>query len=199
MSKEVWDKSFSDPDFVYGVSENVFINSMSPIIPEHSKIACFAEGEGRNAVYLAKLGHDVTAYDQSMIGLEKTKTLASQNKVKVETVAMDLTKELVKPNQYDVAIMVFGHVPKKDQPFFMENMMNSVKPGGTIIFEVYSEAQLGYQTGGPKSVELLYDPVDVLNWISKNKVIHFYYGEAVRNEGKKHVGLGHVIQVVVKK
>ena len=82
MSKEVWDKNFSDPDFVYGISENVFINSMSHIIPEHSKVGCFAEGEGRNAVYLAKLGHDVTAYDQSMIGLEKTKTLASQNNVK---------------------------------------------------------------------------------------------------------------------
>ena len=142
MSKEVWDKSFSDRDFVYGESENVFINSMSPIIPEHSKVGCFAEGEGRNAVYLAKLGHDVTAYDQSMIGLEKTKTLASQNNVDVETVAMDLTKELVKPNQFDVAIMVFGHVPKKDQPFFMENMMNSVKPGGYIIFKVYEKLNL---------------------------------------------------------
>lgn len=199
MSKEVWDKNYSDQDYVYGEHENVFINSMSHIIPEHSKVGCFAEGEGRNAVYLAKLGHDVTAYDQSMIGLEKTKTLASQNKVDVETVAMDLTKEIVKPNQYDAAIMVFGHVPKKDQPFFMENIMNSVKKGGTVIFEVYSEAQLEYQTGGPNSVELLYDPVDVLNWIRNNKCIHFYYGEAVRNEGKKHVGLGHVIQAVVKK
>ena len=199
MSKEVWDKSFSDTDFVYGESENVFINSMSQILPEQSKVGCFAEGEGRNAVYLAKLGHKVTAYDQSMIGLEKAKTLADSNHVHVETVAMDLTKEKVKPNQYDAAIMVFGHVPKKDQPFFMENMMNSVKPGGYIIFEVYSEAQLKYQTGGPKSVELLYDPVEVLNWISDYKCIHFYYGEAVRNEGKKHIGLGHVIQVVLKK
>ncbi len=199
MSKEVWDKSFSDTDFVYGESENVFINRMSSILPEQSKVGCFAEGEGRNAVYLAKLGHEVTAYDQSMIGLEKAKVLACSNTVHVETVAMDLTKEKVKPNQYDAAIMVFGHVPKKDQLFFMENMMNSVKPGGYIIFEVYSEAQLKYQTGGPKSVELLYDPVEVLNWISDYKCIHFYYGEAVRNEGKKHVGLGHVIQVVLKK
>ena len=199
MSKEVWDKSFSDTDFVYGESENVFINRMSSILPEQSKVGCFAEGEGRNAVYLAKLGHEVTAYDQSMIGLEKAKVLAGSNTVHVETVAMDLTKEKVKPNQYDAAIMVFGHVPKKDQLFFMENMMNSVKPGGYIIFEVYSEAQLEYQTGGPKSVELLYDPVDVLNWISDYKCIHFYYGEAVRNEGKKHIGLGHVIQVVLKK
>ncbi|MCP3738114.1 class I SAM-dependent methyltransferase [Rossellomorea sp. BNER] len=199
MSKEQWNNSFADKDFVYGKSENAFINDKSEIIPSHSKVGCFAEGEGRNAVYLAKLGHDVTAYDQSTIGLEKTKTLASQNNVEVETVEIDLTKEKVKANQYDAAIMVFGHVPKKDQQFLMESMFESVKSGGSIIFEVYSESQLAYQTGGPKSVELLYDPVDVLEWIKNYKCIHFYYGEAERNEGKRHVGLGHVIQVVIKK
>ncbi len=199
MSKEHWDNSFSDNDFVYGERENEFINKMSNIIPEHSKIGCFAEGEGRNAVYLAKLGHDVTAYDQSMVGLEKAKSLASKHNVDVETVAMDLTKEKVKANQYDVAIMVFGHVPKKDQPFFIGNIINSVKPGGYIILEVYSEDQLRYKTGGPKSMEMLYNPIDFLKWINHYTCLHFYYGEAVRNEGKRHTGLGHVIQAVIKK
>lgn len=134
-----------------------------------------------------------------MVGLEKTRTLASQNNVNVETVEIDLTKEKVKENQYDAAIMVFGHVPKRDQQLFIESMIGAVKPGGSIIFEVYSEAQLEYGTGGPKSVEMLYDPVDILNWIKSFKCLHFYYGEAERNEGKKHVGMGHVIQVVIKK
>jgi hypothetical protein len=199
MSKEHWDTSFSDKDFVYGRTENEFINNISNIIPENSKIGCFAEGEGRNAVYLAKLGHHVTAYDQSTVGLEKTRILASQNNVNVETVEVDLTKEKVNINQYDAAIMVFGHVPKRDQQFFLESMIGTVKSSGYVIFEVYSEAQLEYQTGGPKSVDMLYDPVDILNWIKNHKCLHFYYGEAERNEGKKHVGLGHVIQVVIKK
>ncbi|MGY0691867.1 class I SAM-dependent methyltransferase [Virgibacillus sp. FSP13] len=199
MSKEHWDNSFSDKDFVYGEIENAFINKMSHIITEHSKLGCFAEGEGRNAVYLAKLGHEVTTYDQSTIGLEKTKALAGQNNVNVNTVEIDLTKEKVKKNQYDAAIMVFGHVPKKDQQFLMESMIGSVKSGGYVIFEIYSEAQLAYQTGGPKSVEMLYDPTDILDWIKDYKCIHFYYGEADRNEGKRHIGLGHVIQVVIKK
>lgn len=199
MSKEHWDNSFSDENFVYGEKENIFINNKSIIIPAHSKVVCFAEGEGRNAVYLAKLGHDVTTYDQSIIGLGKTKTLASQNNVEVETMEMDLTKEKIKPNQYDAAIMVFGHVPKEDQPFLMESMIGSVKPGGYILFEVYSEAQLAYLTGGPTSVDLLYNPADILHWIKDYKCIHFYYGEAERNEGKRHAGLGHVIQVVIKK
>ncbi|WP_339227413.1 class I SAM-dependent methyltransferase [Oceanobacillus sp. FSL K6-2867] len=199
MSKEHWDKSFSDEDFVYGERENAFIHDMSKIIRDQSKVGCFAEGEGRNAVYLARLGHDVTTYDQSTIGLEKTKILANKNNVDVETVAIDLTSEKVKTNQFDAAIMVFGHVPKENQKFLIKNMIDSVKSGGHIIFEVYSEAQLKYQTGGPRSLDMLYNPVEILDWIKNYKCIHFYYGEAMRHEGKRHVGLGHVIQVAIKK
>src|SRR5699024_5252572 len=130
LSKEFWDKSFSDEDFVYGERENLFINHVSELIPKHAKVGCFAEGEGRNAVYLAKLGHDVTSYDQSVAGLDKTKALASQHNVDVETVEMDVTKESAAENQYDAAVMVFGHVPKQDQQFFIESMIGSVKTGG---------------------------------------------------------------------
>ncbi|QQK80035.1 class I SAM-dependent methyltransferase [Salicibibacter cibi] len=199
MSKEHWDNSFSDQDFVYGQKENVFIHEMSRIVPDHSKVGCFAEGEGRNAVYLARLGHDVTAYDQSTIGLEKTQKLARERKVDIKTVQIDLTQEKVHTNLYDAAIMVFGHVPKTDQPFLMENMIDAVKPGGYVIFEVYSKDQLHYQTGGPPSFDMLYDPAEILNWIKDYTCIHFYYGEATRDEGKRHVGLGHVIQAVIKK
>jgi len=111
MSKQHWDDSYSDKEFVYGEKENIFINEQSSIIPNHSKVGCFAEGEGRNAVYLAKLGHEVTAYDQSKVGLEKTKALAKRNNVNVNTVVLDLTDEKVQNHQFDAAIMVFGHVP----------------------------------------------------------------------------------------
>lgn len=199
MSKEHWDKSFSDKDYVYGETENEFINKMSGCIPKHSNISCFAEGEGRNAVYLAKNGHEVTAYDQSAVGLSKARKLAEEQSVTIETIEMDLTNEKVEENKYDAAIMVFGHVPKKDQPYFIENIAKSVKSGGYIIFEVYSEEQINYGTGGPRSVDMLYDPVHILNWLKEYKFLHFYYGEAERIEGKKHTGLCHVIQVVIKK
>src|SRR5699024_10359669 len=116
-----------------------------------------------------------------------------------ETVEIDLTKEKVQPDQFDAAIMVFGHVPKQDQQFFIESMLDSVKSGGYVIFEVYSPDQLNYKTGGPPALEMLYDPADILEWIKPYKCIHFYYGEATRTEGKRHVGLGHVIQVAIQK
>lgn len=199
MSKEKWDSRFSEEGYVYGTTENEFIKKMSEQIPNQSKIGCFAEGEGRNAVYLATLGHNVTTYDQSTVGLEKAATFAKQHQVNIETVAMDLTKEKAESDQYDAAIMVFGHVPKQDQNFLIENIIQSVKSGGHIIIEVYSENQIDYKSGGPPTVDHLYNPTDILSWIKPYKCIHFYYGEAVRNEGSRHTGLGHVIQTVIQK
>src|SRR5690625_522879 len=199
MPKQFWDKSFSSETFVYGERANEFVQEASTIIPKQSKVACFAEGEGRNAVYLATLGHDVTTYDVSTVGLDKTEKLARKNNVFVKTVTKDLTKDNVELEKYDAATMIYGHVPKVNQQFFMEQMINSVKNGGIVIFEVYSEEQRHYRTGGPSSLDMLYDPRDILQWIKPHKCLHFYYGEAERYEGERHTGLGHVIQVILRK
>lgn len=199
MSKEHWDKSFSDEEFVYGEKENEFLNEMSYLFGEKATLACFAEGEGRNAVYLAKKGHNVTAYDQSTVGLQKTIKLANKNDVAVKVVEKDLVKETVDVKKYDGAVMIYGHVPKVDQRLFLQNIFNSVKDGGHIVIEVYSNKQIPYKTGGPRSLDMLYDPREVLKWIEDFKCIHFYYGEAERYEGKRHLGRGHVIQVAIKK
>lgn len=199
MSKEFWDQNFSDKEFVYGKQANQFIQQKSHLLSKNSTIGCFAEGEGRNAIYLAGLGHEVIAYDQSTVGLEKAKQLAVEQGVNVQAIPMDLTKEKVISRQFDAAIMVFGHVPAEDQHFFIHNIIAAVKPGGYVMFEVYSEDQLDYQTGGPREKEMLYHPSDVLQWIMPHHCLHFYYGEVDRKEGKKHTGLSHVIQTVIKK
>ncbi|WP_143484589.1 class I SAM-dependent methyltransferase [Halalkalibacillus sediminis] len=194
-----WDENFSDDDYVYGTEPNEFIKEYSEMIPANSEVGCFAEGEGRNAIHLAKLGHRVTSFDNSEVGLEKTKKLAAMNDVEVLTHKVDLTKEKVEENSFDAAIMVFGHVSKEDQDYLMKNMFDSVKKGGHIFIEVYSEEQVDYGTGGPKTKEMLYRPVDIMRWTSSFKRLHFYSGEAERVEGKRHDGLGHVIQVVARK
>src|SRR5699024_7685282 len=109
MSSSHWDDSFREETCVYGETPNALFHDKSKISLEQSRVGCFAEGEGRNAVYLAKVGHQVTAYDQSTIGLDKTEDLAHKNDVQVETIAMDLTKEKGPTKQFDAAIMVFGH------------------------------------------------------------------------------------------
>lgn len=199
MSEKFWDNSYSDKAFVYGKQANRFVQVMSHRLNPRSAVACFAEGEGRNAVYLAELGHDVIAYDQSSVGLKKAQQLAKEKGVSIQVEQKDLTKEMVPANKYDAAVMVFGHVPREKQRFLIHTMLASVKTGGYLILEVYSEDQLAYRTGGPKETAMLYNPIDLLTWFREQKWIHFYYGEAERHEGIRHSGLCHVIQVVVQK
>lgn len=198
VSKEFWNKSFSKETYVYGKQANTFVVEMTEQLKEARYVGCFAEGEGRNAVHLAKQGHQVTVFDQSDEGLTKAEQLAEEEGVHIDTVQADLTKKEMEAAQFDAAVMVFGHVPKESQSFLIEQMIRSVKPGGVVLFEVYSEDQLAYGTGGPKDKRMLYSPEDVLHWISEYKCLHFYYGEADRTEGERHTGVGHVIQAFIR-
>jgi len=197
--EDKWNESFGREDFVYGTIANEFIKDHAHQFSTDSKIACLAEGEGRNAVHLARLGHDVTAYDVSEVGLEKSEKLAQTNNVSIETEKLNLIEEDLPHERYDNAILVYGHVHKDDQPKLINNMIQTVKKDGLIMFEVYSTDQINYKTGGPGKTDYLYDPKTILDLIEPYKVLHFYYGETERYEGLRHNGLGHVIQVIIQK
>lgn len=141
----------------------------------------------------------MTAIDYSEDGLEKTKKLAKKHNVEVHTKKVDLLADSLPVDEYDAAIMVFGHFHNDHQKMILDKMIQTIKPGGLIMFEVYSKKQINYGTGGPKDVDMLYDPIDILTWCEKHKVIHFFNGEQERVEGKGHTGLADVIQVVISK
>lgn len=194
-----WNERFGSEQYVYGEEPNEFIRTQASTLQNHKKIAAFAEGEGRNAVFLASEGHEVTAYDYALNGLKKTESLAGRYGVKVQTEQKDLIHDQVPVNEFDVAIMVFGHFDKKDQKIVFDKMLTTVKDGGLLMLEVYSEDQIRYKTGGPKTIDMLYSPADLLKWASGYNVIHFFYGEQVRKEGELHTGMGHVVQLILKK
>ncbi|RSD25545.1 class I SAM-dependent methyltransferase [Mesobacillus subterraneus] len=194
-----WHERFGSSKYVYGEEPNSFIKEKADRLENAKTIVAFAEGEGRNAVYLAKKGHQVTAYDYALNGLKKTEALAERFGVHVNTKQKDLIKDPVPIETFDAAIMVFGHFSKGVQKAVFDKLFGAVKPGGIIMMEVYSEAQLKYGTGGPKTTDMLYDPADLLQWVKEYEVLHFFYGEQERVEGELHTGVGHVIQVIVKK
>ncbi|WP_226618842.1 class I SAM-dependent methyltransferase [Cytobacillus firmus] len=194
----LWEEKFSQEGYLYGEEPNEFIREQAWRLEGRKRIVAFAEGEGRNAVFLARQGHDVTAWDYTQ-SLDKTKQLAERHQVRVETGQKDLIHDSVPSEEYDASIMVFGHFLKEDQKTVFDKLVSVVKPGGIVMLEVYSEDQLSYGTGGPKSVDMVYHPADILQWIQGYKVLHFFYGEQGRVEGKGHTGTGHVIQVILQK
>ncbi|MBH0329115.1 methyltransferase [Brevibacillus brevis] len=195
----IWNERFHSEEYYYGEEPNVFIEQQAYRLEQGQKVIAFAEGEGRNAVFLAKRNLEVTAIDYAESGLQKTKKLAQKHSVDVLTQKMDLLEEEVPSEEYDAAIMVYGHFHKNAQTMILNKMKKAIKPKGMMMLEVFSEEQLKYRTGGPQDLDMLYDPREILAWCKGHEVIHFFYGEQERVAGKAHTGLAHVIQLVLRK
>lgn len=193
-----WDKRFQREDYVYGKEPNAFIKQIAPKL-RGKNILTIAEGEGRNAVFLAEQGFHVTAWDYSKVGLEKTAALAEKREVTVHTELVDLEQVNWQENEWDVIINVWGHVNGPAKKPLLRGIEKAIKPGGMFATEMYSVHQLEYKTGGPPVHSMLYTPEDILHTFPNWKYIHFYYGEAIRHECKFHTGLCHVVQALIEK
>lgn len=200
MTNNKWDELYNNQGYRYGKDPNVFVQSMLPDYPP-SDVLSVAEGEGRNAVYAAELGHHVTAWDYSSVALDKLQRFADERKVEVKTELVDLAQNIpFSENQWDVVLNIFGHIGDASaRQHLMKGIKRMLRPDGLYIMEVRSDRQLPYRTDGGKDSSLLYSPFEVLDMFKDWKITHFYYGEVERFEGKSHNGLGHVIQLTAYK
>lgn len=195
-----WDRRFQNKTYIYGKEPNEFIvYAQKKLGLKTGSLLAVAEGEGRNAVYLAEKGLSVTAWDYAEEGLKKTQGLATERHVQVQTALADLTDAEWTPEAYDAVINVFGHIDPAGRQSMLEGIKSTIKSGGYYISEVYSKHQLPYKTGGPPKEEFLYDAEEMLEAFTDWKIIHFFTGEVTRQEGKLHNGLSHVIQIIAQK
>jgi SAM-dependent methyltransferase len=161
----MWDERFGRADWVYGKEPNDFLREQASRIPlraGQSRVLSLGEGEGRNAVFLAQLGHRVTAVDASLEGLKKIKRLAAERGVSVDTVHADLAAWEPEEAAFDGVISVFCHLPEPVRRHAHRSAARALAQSGVLILEAYSPAQLAFGTGGPKDVALLYT-VDMLS------------------------------------
>lgn len=193
-----WDKRFKAEDYMYGKKPNEFIKQIVSKLKK-GKVLAIAEGEGRNAVFLAEQGFDVTTWDFSKVGLEKTAKLAKERGVEVRAELVDLSTAHWEEEKWDVIINVFGHFDAETKARTLSGIASALKPGGMFVTEVYSPDQLEYKTGGPQKLEMLYAPQEILEKFSSWKFHHFYFGEVERYEGQLHTGRCHVIQALIEK
>lgn len=196
--KEFWNERYSEAQYAYGLEANDFLKAQQ--IGSGLKILCLAEGEGRNGVYLAKLGNEVTCVDYSEAGLEKTRTLAKQNGVEVTCVCADLGQMNLQAASWDLIIGIFAHFPKSVKEHIWPQVYDALKPGGQLIAEVYDEEQLRFGTGGPQQLDLLYTVDELETLLSTNfqhRLIEKVYREV--HEGTYHNGASATIQVLAHK
>ncbi|WP_100372109.1 SAM-dependent methyltransferase [Bacillus sp. FJAT-45037] len=194
-----WNTRFQNENYIFGTEPNVFLAETQKRLQLSGDALAIAEGEGRNAAFLAEQGMNVTTWDFAESGLAKTKKLAEARGVEVNTKLVDLNEAKWEKEKWDELVCVFGHFPVELRKKILQGVKEAVKPGGYFITEVYSTYQLPYQSGGPKDQEFLYTPDDFLTTFSDWRIEHFFMGEVERYEGELHNGLSHVIQFVGQK
>jgi cyclopropane fatty-acyl-phospholipid synthase-like methyltransferase len=195
MDKTFWNERFGEPGFMYGDQPNDFLRATSSSLKPGGRILCLAEGEGRNAVYLATQGFDVTCVDFSESGLKKTEQLSESHGVSVCTVCADLGQYEIEHEAWDGIVMIFGHFNEGLRASLYQRISAGLKPGGVLLMEVYTKDQLSYGTGGPKSIEFLYDKQELEAAFSEFSSVSIQ--EIIReiNEGEFHKGMSSTLQV----
>jgi SAM-dependent methyltransferase len=194
----MWDEKYSIEGYVFGRSPNDFLAEMTDRLSV-GNVLCLAEGEGRNAVHLAREGFVVTAVDSSNVGLIKAEKLAQEYGVTIETVSADLEEYIIEENAWDSIISISCHVHPDLRRRLHAGVVSGLKEGGTFLLEAYTPKQLEFGTGGPPSAELMMD----LAALRKELIgLEFIHGkELIRNvvEGVNHTGKSSVVQVLGKK
>lgn len=194
----MWDEEYSVDKYVYGTEPNDFLRSMTGELKK-GRVLCLAEGEGRNAVHLAKEGFTVTAVDSSKVGLAKAEKLAQDNGVEIETILVDLADFPIEEKSWDSIISISCHLPPGLRKKIHEGVVKGLKDGGTFVLEAYTPKQLEYGTGGPPCAEFMMDLESLREELSGLTFIHGE--ELVRNvvEGINHTGKGSVVQVLAER
>jgi 2-polyprenyl-3-methyl-5-hydroxy-6-metoxy-1,4-benzoquinol methylase len=194
----MWDQRYSADEYIYGKDPNEFLANAAGKLPK-GKVLCIAEGEGRNAVYLATHGYDVVAVDSSAVGLEKAKKLAEERGVSIETIVADLAHFDIEPESWDGVVSIFAHLPPAVRKQLHKKIVNGLRPGGALILEAYRPDQLKYKTGGPPTAEFMM----TLQGLEEELAgLEFEYAiELDRDviEGQFHTGKGAVVQIIGRK
>jgi len=195
-----WNERYRAPDYIFGTAPNAFLASNAARLKRGQSALCVADGEGRNSVWLAEQGLEVTAFDFSPIGVEKARRLAAARGVKVRYDVSTVYDWRWPAAAFDVVVAIF--VQFADPPmraFMFERMAGALKRDGLLLIEGYTPGQLQYGTGGPKQVEQLYTEELLRQAFAGFEVLELRQYEAELDEGSRHRGMSAVIDFAAVK
>ena len=192
----MWNNRYAVDEYIYGTDPNSFLKENAKLLV--GPVLSLAEGEGRNAVFLAQMGLEVHGVDGSEIGLAKAQSLAKLRGVQIQTEVADLGVFKPEAEKYGSVISIFAHLPSAIRARLYPLVARSVKPGGIIILESYSESQYERTTGGPKDLDMLMTTAKVKNEFPAFEPLILREIEREVSEGTYHTGLASVVQFVGK-
>ncbi|HEV2859630.1 MAG TPA: class I SAM-dependent methyltransferase [Pyrinomonadaceae bacterium] len=194
----MWDERYGTEEYAYGTKPNEFLEANVGRIPK-GKVLSLAEGEGRNAVFLAKRGYAVTAVDASQVGLNKARKLAEENGVVVEFIHADLADYDLGENRWDGIVSIFCPLPSSLRKQLYKKVEAGLRPNGVFLIEAYTPDQLKHGTGGGNSADVMQTKESLSLELAGLKFTHLVELERDVREGIYHTGVGAVVQAIATK
>lgn len=193
----MWDARYDGEEFFYGTAPNDFLAEQLPQL--RSPVLSLAEGEGRNAVFLAEHGHDVLGVDISAAGLAKAQRLAAERGVTIRTEQADLAQWQPPQAAFGSVVSIFAHLPPAVRAQLYPRIEAALAPGGLLLMEAYAEGQLQRDTGGPKDVDMLMSVDKLRAELPGLEPLLLREIERDVHEGQGHTGRAVVVQFIARK
>jgi SAM-dependent methyltransferase len=196
--EDFWDERFTEEGLAYGAEPNDFVREVADRIPG-GRVLCLAEGQGRNAVHLARRGLEVTAMDQSPVGIARAEALARERGVRIATVIASLEVFVIEREAWDGIVSVFAHLPPRLRRRVHRAVADGLRPGGAFVLEAYAPRQLEFGTGGPQDAERL---AGVETLVGELAGLEFEIAREVERdviEGRYHTGRAATVQILARR
>jgi SAM-dependent methyltransferase len=190
-----WDDRYRGEAYAYGVEPNDFLRESAASIPK-GRVLCLAEGEGRNAVYLASLGYAATAVDLSAEGLRKAERLARERGVSLEVVQTDLADYELPAATFTGIVSIFAHVPRAVRQRLHAQIPAALAVGGVFVLEAYRPEQIPLATGGPRDAALMPTLAELREELAPLELVIAREVEREIHEGTFHDGPGATVQLL---
>ena len=196
----MWDERYAIDDYLFGTEPADFLVAHADLIEVPSQVLVVADGEGRNSVYLAQLGHEVLAMDASPVGVAKARQLAAEREVTVDFQVADIMMWDWTPDAYDAVVAIFIQFLSPDQrPAVFEGMQRTLRPGGRLLLHGYRPEQVALGTGGPPDPAHMYTDEMLRDAFGAMVIERLESYDAVIEEGDGHSGGSALIDLIATK
>ena len=197
-----WDRNYSDPDYIFGEAPNEFLRSNAGLLKAGMKALVPGDGEGRNGVWLAGLGLDVTSVDASLVGVEKARNLAKARGIAIDAIHADLEAWDWPGSRYGAIVSIFLHLHPAVREKLHRKMSGALKPGGLLLLEAYTPRQLEHRKagvqGGPPP-EMLFTADVLARDFAGLAIEQLAEVETTLAEGKRHNGPASVVRLLARR
>jgi len=195
-----WDRRYAEPGYIFGTQPNVFLASQASLFRSGMRVLDVACGEGRNSVWLAQQGYDVSGFDVSPLALAKAGALANAREVSVRFIQADVRTWDWEPAAFDAITCIFiQFAAPEDRSRLFEGFRMTLKPGGLVILQGYTPRQVDFGTGGPPDRAHMYTRELLESAFAGFDLLHLNEHETILAEGTKHVGRSALIDLVARK